>query len=368
MINSLFRFVFFSSIFLLIYAAAHGQQAKDSLPNKWLLTGYAETYLVLSKGEKNNAKLATFLYNHNRIKTPQINQAFVGADYTGENFRMQIAVQTGTYVTDNYAEEPAALRPLLKCFAGIPLNKEKNSWLEGGIFPSYIGFESTIGFENKTVTRSLLAENSPYYMTGLRLSHPMGKKLSMTWYLLTGWQRIIPQKGNSLPSLGWQWTWRPDNSSTWNWSVFAGSAHPDNQRKWRFFQNLYWQFSRNKWSYTAGIDVGLEQQSPRSSHYNGWWSPVLIASYNWSEQWKTAIRLENYSDPQQIIAYAASGLPVVCNGFSVNVDWIPTPALLCRAEWRALRGSNRIFQHATSTTNEINYLTLSLAYRLNKLL
>jgi hypothetical protein len=205
-------------------------------------------------------------------------------------------------------------------------------------------------------------------MSGLRVSHPLGKKSTISWYLLTGWQRIVPQKNNSLPALGWQWSLRPNQHTTLNWSGFAGSAHPDNQRKWRFFHNLYWQFSKNKWSYTAGVDVGLEQQSLRTSKYNGWWSPVFITSYSWSEQWKTAIRLENYSDPHQVIAQPVSGLPVVCNGFSFNVDWSPTPALLCRAEWRTLRGSNGIFEQATSTTHQINYLTLSLAYRLNKLL
>ena len=364
----MFRFLLFTCLCFLIYVTAHGQQAKDSLPKKWLLSAYAETYLVIPTNNSTASKLSNFLYNFNRTNSFKFNQAFASADYSGDKFRMQLAVQTGTYVTDNYSGEPAALRPLLKCFIGIPLDIKKDIWLEAGIFPSYIGFENTIAFENKALTRSLLAENSPYYMSGLRVSHPLGKKSTISWYLLTGWQRIVPQKNNSLPALGWQWSLRPNQHTTLNWSGFAGSAHPDNQRKWRFFHNLYWQFSKNKWSYTAGVDVGLEQQSLRTYKYNGWWSPVFITSYSWSEQWKTAIRLENYSDPHQVIAQPVSGLPVVCNGFSFNVDWSPTPALLCRAEWRTLRGSNGIFEQATSTTHQINYLTLSLAYRLNKLL
>ncbi|MFM9021785.1 MAG: outer membrane beta-barrel protein, partial [Sediminibacterium sp.] len=78
----------------------------------------------------------------------------------------------------------------------------------------------------------------PYYITGLRLSHPAGKKLSMNWYLLTGWQRISPINGNRLPSLGWQWSYRASTFSTVNWSFFAGSAQPDANRQWRFFKKF----------------------------------------------------------------------------------------------------------------------------------
>jgi hypothetical protein len=35
--------------------------------------------------------------------------------------------------------------------------------------PSHIGFESVISADCWTLTRSLLAENSPYYETGMRL-------------------------------------------------------------------------------------------------------------------------------------------------------------------------------------------------------
>jgi hypothetical protein len=345
--------------------AGRTQSISDST-KRWLLTAYAETYFAASPSTSKGKPFANFLFNYNRNQQIDINQAFIGADYAGDEFRMQVAVQTGTYVTDNYADEPILTRALLKCFAGIPLNKTKSSWLDAGIFPSYIGFESTQSFDNKTLTRSLLAENSPYYMTGLRLSHPAGKKLSITWYLLTGWQRITPLKGNSLPSLGWQWTFRPSEKSNINWSFFAGSVKPDADRKWRFFNNLYWQCERNKWSLTAGIDIGAEQTFQGASSYHFWWSPVLMGGYQWNTQWRSALRLEKYSDPNEVIALAGSGLPVIVNGISVNVDFQPIRDLLCRAEWRALKARNPVFPTNLSPANQMNSFTLAVAWRWNK--
>lgn len=351
---------------LFIVFSALSQSIVDSIPKKWLLTGYVETYFVSSKKTEAGGPLAAFLYNHNRNQRLKINQAFLGADYTGQQFRFQLALQTGTYVQDNYSDEPAVLRPLLKCFAGIPLNKTKSSWLDAGIFPSYIGFESTQSFDNKTLTRSILAENSPYYMTGLRLSHSAGKKLSMAWYLLTGWQRISPIKGNSLPSLGWQWTYRASDFSAVNWSFFAGSAQPDIDRKWRFFNNFYWQYERNKWFLTAGLDLGAEQQFKSSRDYYFWWSPVIIGGYQWNSHWRTALRIEKYSDPNEVIARASSGMPVVTSGISLNVDYMPISELLCRAEWKNLQGKHPIFPTSNSSINQINPFTVAVAWRWNK--
>lgn len=120
----LLRCSIIGSLQFFIAFSAFSQSIADSIPQKWSLTGYAETYFVASGKSEAGGPLAAFLYNHNRNQRLKINQAFLGADYSGQQFRFQLALQTGTYVQDNYSDEPAILRPLLKCFAGIPLNQK----------------------------------------------------------------------------------------------------------------------------------------------------------------------------------------------------------------------------------------------------
>nr|WP_290930803.1 outer membrane beta-barrel protein [Haliscomenobacter sp.] len=62
--------------------------------------------------------------------------------------------------------------------------------------PSHIGFESAIGKDCWNLSRSILAENSPYYETGVRLSL---NSANGKWYaaamLLNGWQRMARATG-----------------------------------------------------------------------------------------------------------------------------------------------------------------------------
>jgi hypothetical protein len=52
------------------------------------------------------------------------------------------------------------LKNIYEANVGISLNKKNNLWVDAGVMPSHIGFESAISMDNWYLTRSLLAENS----------------------------------------------------------------------------------------------------------------------------------------------------------------------------------------------------------------
>lgn len=51
---------------------------------------------------------------------------------------------------------------------------------------SHLWFETPIGIEQPTLTRSLLAENSPYFLTGARFTFTQRGHLLGLW-LTNGW-------------------------------------------------------------------------------------------------------------------------------------------------------------------------------------
>lgn len=55
--------------------------------------------------------------------------------------------------------------------AGVKLSKKKELWLMQGSCPANIGFESAIGKDCWNLTRSMLADNTPYYEAGARVSY-----------------------------------------------------------------------------------------------------------------------------------------------------------------------------------------------------
>lgn len=357
----------YAVVLCLLTTQAIAQQNSDSIKRKWIVSGYAESFMVLSTTGVKKGNISDFQYNHNRYGSPKLNHAYIDMEYRSSRIRMKTAVHTGTYVRDNYSAEPKALRPILNAYWGTLINKSKDIWIDAGIFPSFIGFESVNAFDNSTLTRSLLAENSPYFLSGVRLNHPLPKDQQLNFFILTGWQRIMPLNGNSLPAIGLQWIKKFNPDHTLNWSFFAGSEFPDEQRRMRYFNNFYWQGKKGPWTYTMGLDIGAEQKSKSNNRYNHWWSPVLIASYAFNEQLKAAARIEHYNDKASVIVKPGNGNKLEGSGYSMNLDYQPHANLLLRVEWRKLRASNQVFYATNGFSDQTSYLTLSASYRFSKI-
>jgi hypothetical protein len=59
--------------------------------------------------------------------------------------RANLALMAGTYAQDNLAAEQDALKYVNEANIGIKISKTKNLWIDAGIMPSHIGWESAIG-------------------------------------------------------------------------------------------------------------------------------------------------------------------------------------------------------------------------------
>ena len=61
----------------------------------------------------------------------------------------------GTYAQDNMVAEQGALRYINEANIGVKISENKNLWIDAGIMPSHIGWESAIGKDNYTLTEAL---------------------------------------------------------------------------------------------------------------------------------------------------------------------------------------------------------------------
>ena len=126
------------------------------------------------------------------------------------NVRANLSLMTGTYANANLAAEPGVLKNIFEANVGIKLSKKANLWLDAGVFSSHIGFESAIGQQCWTLTRSIVAENSPYYESGAKIGYTTNDgKLFVSGLLLNGWQHIERPDSNTSLSGGLQITWQP---------------------------------------------------------------------------------------------------------------------------------------------------------------
>ena len=246
-------------------------------------------------------------------------------------------MHTGTYVNDNYAAEPGLIKNIFEANIGVALNSKRNIWIDVGVFPSHIGFETAISADNWTMTRSLLAENSPYFLSGAKLSYVINEKLTILALVCNGWQRIKRVEGNGLLSFGTQITYKPSERFYVNWSSFIGTDDPDVQRRMRYFNNFYAQFLfSQKLGLIAGFDIGLQQKQFKSAEYESWWSPVFIFQYKINSFWNTAFRTEYYHDESVVIIPTEGPSGFKTSGLSYNLDYLPAPNLTWRWEARYL--------------------------------
>lgn len=328
-------------------------------------SGFLDVFYVYDFNEPQSTKRQPFLYNHNRHNEFNLNLGLVKFGLEHAKYRANFALQVGTYVNDNMAAEPGVLKNIFEANIGVSLNKKNSLWLDAGILPSHIGFESAISIDDFTLTRSILAENSPYFETGAKLTFHPNDKWEIAGLVLNGWQRIQRLEGNSLPSFGTQVSYSPSENTTVNWSTFLGTDDPDEKRRMRYFNNFYGQFRvSQKFEFIVGFDIGAQQRSKGSSSYDVWFSPVFIGHYAINNQWKSAIRAEYYQDETGILIPTDTPNGFQTTGLSLNLDYLPIQNIICRIEGRWLNSKDDIFESNAGVTDNNFIIATSIAIKI----
>lgn len=319
---------------------------QDTTQNTQLsISSYLEAYYLRDFNNPIGNTRPGFVYSHNRTNEVNINLAFLKAAYETTNTRANLALGVGTYMNANYSAEPGVLKNIYEANAGVRISKKHNLWIDAGIFSSHLGFESAIGKDNWTVTRSIFADNSPYFETGAKISYTSASgKLFLSGLVLNGWQRIQRVDGSSLPVFGHQLVYKPTDKWTINSGSFIGSDKADSVRQMRYFHNLYVIYQMNeKLGITLGFDIGAEQKAKGSSTYNVWYTPVLIARYATTERFSLTARGEYYNDKDGVIVSTGTAQGFQTFGYSLNADYAILPNVLWRTELRNLTNKDAIF-------------------------
>lgn len=328
--------------------------------NPLKFSGYIETYYAYDFGQPENNTRPGFIYSHNRHNEVALNLGFIKAAYEKDNVRANLALMAGTYSNANLAAEEGVLKNIYEANAGVKLSKTKSLWVDAGIFASHIGFESAVGKDCWNLTRSMLADNSPYYESGAKLSYTSDSgKWFVSGLVLNGWQRIQRVEGNKTLAFGHQLTYKPNAKVTLNSSSFIGNDKPNESKQMRYFHNLYGQFQLNdKWGLTAGFDIGAEQKTKGSESYNCWYSPVFIAKYKATDKINVAARGEYYSDKNGVIIATGTPNGFQTFGYSVNLDYNIYDNVVWRIEARNLSSKDGVFSK-NGTPSEQNFVAVT---------
>lgn len=319
--------------------------------DKFKLSGYLETYYSYDFLKPTSTPKPDYNYNYKNHNQLSVNLAFVKANYTSKKFRSNLALMVGDYAKYNLSAEPNWAKPLFEANVGWKPFKQQNIWVDAGVMPSHIGFESAIGGDCYNVTRSILAENSPYYESGIKVSYTAPQEnLYVAFLLLNGWQKIQMPTSNFIPSVGIQMNYKSTKNLTINYSNFIGSVDIESIKALRIFHNLYAIYEATpNLSFIAGFDIGT--QKTKLALPDVWYSPVFISKIKLSTKQTIAGRVEYYHDKNHIIIPTGTPNGYQNFGISLNYDYQISPKMLWRAELKRYASKDPIFKYAQQQEN-----------------
>ena len=348
---------------MLALASLSSYAQKDSITARLKISGYIDVYYSYDFGNPTDHNRPGFMYAYNRHNEVSLHLGLIKAAYTNEKVRANVALMTGSYSNANLAAEPGVLKNIYEANIGIKISKTKNLWIDAGIIPSHIGFESAIGKDCWTLTRTILAENSPYFETGAKISYTSAnEKWYLSGLLLNGWQRIQRVDGNNTLAFGHQLTYKPNSKITLNSSSFIGNDMPDSTKVRRYFHDFYLHYQANeKLGVIVGFDIGAQVISKGASNYHTWYSSAVIAQYVVNNDLKIAARGEFYNDPNGVIINSSTINGFKTYGYSLNLDYYIIDNLVWRIEARALSSKDKIFTLDQGFSRHNYFATTALA-------
>ncbi len=336
------------AIMAVVPTAVLAQSTRDS--TKVSLGGFVDSYYAYDFNHPRDLDrpYTTQAARHDEFN---INLAFVEAVLSAPRVHGRFAAQFGTSVQANYASEPRlgtlsgpdVSRFIQEAYAGYQL--VPSLWIDAGVFFSPFGSENWISRDNWTYTRSFIADNSPYYESGVRATWQATSTLSAQLHVINGWQNI--SETNSDKSLGARLDYAPRADVDFAYDAYVGNDQPDSlPSQLRVWQEAIVQVKPTaKLQLRGTVDYGL-QHRPSAVGGTGYWRGwAAIARYQLTDILAVAGRVEAYSDPEQIIVSTGSPYGLRVTGESVNIDLSPAPRVLWRTELRGLRAPDPIFTH-----------------------
>lgn len=332
--------------------------AQDStLHASW--SGYLDTYYAYDFGRPASIDrvYTTQAARHNEFN---VNLAHVAVSLSGDRVRGRFALQAGTSVQANYAGEPSVggysgsslSRHIQEATAGYRVGS--GLWVDAGVYFSYIGGEGWISRDNANYTRSLVAEYSPYYLSGVKLTWQRpGSPVTVQLHVMNGWQNI--SETNSDKAVGGRVDWQVTQALSLGYAGFVGNELPDSvPSRMRVFNQVLGKWSLPGGAYVQGqVDLGHQGGSD-------WWGWVVSAHVPAAPRVAVAARFEGYRDPEQVIL--ATGTP---NGFkglgaSLGLDVSAPGGLLWRTEGRVLHTTADLFpKDGVANSSRSNVLLVS---------
>lgn len=349
--------VIFSSMDDLEMRGTRIAERLDSILNPELrISGYVSSYYAEYDDITEQNDFVQFPTLCPRDDQFSLNMALIDIEYHSRDVRANIALHYGDIPASAW---PTTFNLIQEANAGFRIYKKW--WMDAGFFKTHIGLESFQPRENITSSMSIPNLFDPYYLSGVKLIYAPSTRLNMLFGLFNGYNEYIEDNRNK--ALNFSVNYNPNEHLSFTYNFLTCDETPDNikTRHQRYYQNFYATFIYKR--FTIGLDVnyGLQERSLKSDSLKmaAVHGAVLVGKYNLNKVFDVYSRLENFSDPNQVLTGGLSTGKYV-RGATLGVEAKPRKNVGLSVEWRLLESDHLIFRKGGKMLNQRNEYNVCL--------
>jgi hypothetical protein len=171
----------------------------------------------------------------------------------------------------------------------------KGLTIQGGIFSSFIGYDSLYAKDNFNYTRPWGADFTPFFMLGVNASYPFSDKLTLTGFVVNGYWHLAD--ANSVPSWGGQAAYKVAPHTTVKETALIG-PHQSNTdvQFWRYLWDSIVEWKTDRITTAFEYHVGTEQVATAGNPRALWMAGQLPVHWVLNKHWSVTERPEVYWD------------------------------------------------------------------------
>jgi hypothetical protein len=167
----------------------------------------------------------------------------------------------------------------------------KGLTIQGGIFNSFIGYDSLYAKDNFNYTRPWAADFTPYLMLGVNAQYPLTSKLVGTVFLISGYCHLA--HANNVPSSGGQLAYKPNERLSVKQTLLYGPHQSDTSLEfWRFLSDSIVEWKRDPATVAFEYQVSEEKVAIAGSPRALWISAQLPMHWTFDKHWSATLRPE----------------------------------------------------------------------------
>ena len=166
---------------------------------------------------------------------------------------------------------------------------------QGGIFSSFIGYDSLYAKDNFNYTRPWGADFTPYLMLGMNAQYPFTTKLAGTVFVISGYWHLA--HANDVPSSGGQLAYKASEHLTLKQTLLYGPHQSDTSLEfWRVLSDSIAEWKHERFTTAFEYFVGSENVAAPGNPRALWMSTQLPLHWVVAPRISVTVRPEVYWD------------------------------------------------------------------------